>query len=130
LTDGCIIIHVDWRVDFYTDEDGNKPVKDFILKESKAAKAEIIHVFKLLRINNVLLGMPYVRKIDKSGLRELRIRHGSDLYRIPFFAHTGRMFILLHAIKKKGDKIPEGDKNLAIKRMHDHILRHKDKKDN
>lgn len=120
---------MDWRVDFYTDKGGNKPVKDFILGESKSAIAEIIHVFKLLRINNVRLGMPYVRKIDPSGLRELRIRHGSDLYRIPFFAHTGRMFILLHAIKKKGDKIPEGDKNIAIKRMNDHILRHINKKD-
>jgi len=121
---------MDWRVDFYTDKDGNKPVKDFILGESKTAIAEIIHVFKLLRINNVTLGMPHVRKIDKSGLRELRIRHGSDLYRIPYFAHTGHMFILLHAIKKKGDKISEGDKNIAIKRMHDHILRHTGEKDN
>ena len=121
---------MDWRVDFYTDEYGNKPVKDFLLEESEAAIAEIIHGFKLLRINNITLGMPYVRKIDKSGLRELRIRHGSDLYRILFFAHTGRMFILLHAIKKKSDKIPEGDKNIAIKRMYDYILRYKDKKDN
>ncbi len=119
-----------WRVDFYTDKNGNQPVKDCILGESKTAIAEIIHVFKLLRINNVTLGMPYVRKIDKSGLRELRIRHGSDLYRIPYFAHTGRMFILLHFIKKKSDEMSEGDKNISIKRMRDHILRHTGKKDN
>lgn len=119
-----------WKVDFYTDKDGNQPVKDFILGEPKTAIAEIIHVFKLLRINNIALRMPYVRKIDKSGLRELRIRHGSDLYRIPYFAHTGRMFILLHAIKKKGDKMSEGDKNIAIARMQDHILRHTEEKNN
>ena len=119
-----------WRVDFYTDKDGNQPVKDFILGESKTAIAEIIHVFKLLRINNVTLRMPHTRKIDKSGLRELRIRHGSDLYRIPYFAHTGRMFILLHAIKKKSDKMSEGDKNIAIRRMQDHILRHTVKRNN
>ena len=113
-----------WRVDFYTDKDGNQPVKDFILRESKSAIAEIIHVFKLLRINNTRLGMPYVRKINRSGLRELRIRHGSDLYRIPFFAHSGHMFILLHAIKKKSDKIPQSDIDMALKRMYDHVLRH------
>jgi phage-related protein len=114
---------MDWQVDFYVGEDGNEPVKYFILGEPLKARAEIIHVFKLLRINNITLGMPYVRKIDKSGLRELRIRHGSDLYRIFFFAFTGRMFILLHAIKKKGAKIPEGDKRIAIQRMKNHILR-------
>lgn len=105
----CVILHgMDWRVDFYADENGNRPVKDFILGESKKAIAEIIHVFKLLRINNVTLGLPYVRKINKSGIRELRIRHGSDLYRILFFAFTGRMFIILHAIKKRREtKFPK-----------------------
>ena len=49
---------MDWRVDFYTTKDGDQPVKDFILRESKTAIAEIIHVFKLLRINNTRLGMP------------------------------------------------------------------------
>jgi phage-related protein len=68
--------------------------------------------------------MPYVRKIARSGLRELRIRHGSDSYRIFFFACTGRMFILLHAIKKKGAKTPESDKRTAVKRMNDHIIRY------
>ena len=114
---------MDWQVVFYIDEAGNEPVKDFILAQDKGTRAEIIHVFKLLREFNIKLRMPYVRKIDKSGIRELRIKHGSDIYRIFFFAYTGRKFILLHAILKKGDKIPESDKNLAIKRMNDYISR-------
>lgn len=68
--------------------------------------------------------MPYVRKIDKSGLRELRIKHGSDIYRIFLFAYTGEKFILLHAILKKGNKTPESDKLLAIKRLDDYKLRY------
>ncbi len=112
---------MEWQVDFYVDEAGNEPVKDFILSQRDKAIAEILHVFKLLRQFNVQLGMPYVRKIDKSGIRELRIKHSSDIYRIFFFAHTGRRFVLLHAIQKKGDKIPETDKSLAIQRMNDCI---------
>jgi len=112
-----------WKVVFYMDKYGNEPVKDFILTQGEGAIAEIIHVFKLLREFNVKLRMPYVKKIDKSGIRELRIKHGSDIYRIFFFAYTGRKFILLHAILKKGDKIPESDKNLAMKRMNDYISR-------
>ena len=117
-------VTVDWQVIFYIDKEGHEPVKDFILGQSDGAIAEIIHVFKLLRCFSITLGMPYVRKIDKSGIRELRIRHGSDLYRIFFFAFTRRKFILLHAIKKKGDKIPESDKRIAIQRMNDHISRY------
>lgn len=90
------------------------------MAQTDGAIAEILHVFKLLRQFNITLGMPYVRKINKSGIRELRIKHGSDIYRILFFAHTGRKFVLLHAIQKKEDKIPESDKCLAIERMNDY----------
>jgi phage-related protein len=111
---------MDWHVIFYSDSEDNEPVKDFVLSQSDGAIAEILHVLKLLRQFNIALGMPYVRKIDKSGVRELRIKHGSDIYRIFFFACTGRRFVLLHAILKKGDKIPESDKKLAIQRMNDY----------
>jgi len=103
---------------------GNEPVKDFILEQPHGAIAEIIHVFKLLREFNTQLSMPYVRKIDRSGLRELRIKHSSDLYRIFYFAYTGQKFVLLHAILKRSDRTPEVDIELAIKRMNDYKSRY------
>ena len=115
---------MDWHIVFYMDEEGNAPVKDFILGQPDGAIAEILHVFKLLRQFNITLGMPYVRKINRSGIRELRIKHGSDIYRIFFFAHTGQRFILLHAILKKENKISESDRNLAIQRMNNYKSRH------
>jgi len=120
---------MDWQVVFYVDEDGNEAVKDFILRQPKGAIAEIIDVLKLLREFDIRLSSPYVRKIDRSGIRELRIRHSSDSYRVFFFAFVGRKFVLLHAITKKGDRIPEGDKAVAIRRMYDHMSRHADERD-
>lgn len=118
------MVSMDWRVVFYDDKKGNEPVKDFILQQPDGAIAEILHVLKLLREVNILLGMPYSRKIDKSGIRELRIKHGSDIYRILFIAYTERRFVLLHAILKKKDKISESDRRLAIKRMNDYMPRY------
>jgi len=114
---------MDWQVVFYMDTEGNEPVKEFILQQDYTARAEIIHVFDLLYKFDITLGLPYVRKINKSGLRELRIKHGSDIYRVFFFAFTGRKFVLLHAIRKKGEKIPESDRQLAIKRMAEYKSR-------
>ena len=108
---------------FYVDNRGNEPVKDFILGQSNSAIAEIIHVLRLLREFNITLGMPYVDKIGPASIRELRIKHGSDIYRIFFFAHTGRKFVLLHAIKKKRSKISQNDIRLAIDRMNDYKAR-------
>jgi phage-related protein len=112
-----------WQVEFYIDADGNEPVKEFILAQSKGTIAEILHVFKLLREFNIGLGMPYVKKIDKSGLRELRIKHSSNIYRIFFFAYIGQKFILVHALMKKLDTLPEGDKRLALERMREYMFR-------
>jgi phage-related protein len=118
-----IITDMEWHVVFYMDNEGNEPVKDFILGQSDAAIAEIIHVLKLLREFNITLGMPYVDKIGPSGIRELRIKHSSDIYRIYFFAHTVRKFVLLHAVKKKRDRISQNDVRLAIDRMNDYKAR-------
>jgi len=115
---------MNWHVVFYIDTGGNEPVKDFILGQSDGAIAEILHVFKLLRDFNIKLGKPYVDKIGKSGIRELRIKHSSDIYRIYFFAHTGREFVLLHASKKKRDKTSQNDICLAIDRMNDYKTRY------
>ena len=113
-----------WQVIFYMDEKGNEPVKDFILAQPGKAIAEILHVLKLLREFSIRLGMPYVKKIDKSGLRELRIKHSSDLYRVFYFAHIKQKFVLLHAILKKREKTPENDIKLALKRMNDYLSRY------
>lgn len=109
----------DWQLLFYPTRENYEPVKEFILQLDYGARQEIIHVMDLLYKNNVKLRMPYVEKINKSGLRELRIKHGSDIYRILFFAFTGQKFILLHIIKKKKDKLPIAAIQLAIKRMED-----------
>jgi len=114
---------MDWHVVFYMDNRGSEPVKDFILGQSDGAVAEIIHVLKLLREFNITLGMPYVEKIGPSGIRKLRIKHSSDIYRIYFFAQAGRRFVLLHAIKKKRNKISQNDIRLAIDRMNDYKAR-------
>ncbi len=115
---------MDWQVVFYMDFDGKEPVKDFVLAQPDGAIAEILHVFKLLREFNIGLGMPYVQKIGNSGLRELRIKHSSDSYRIFYFAHIGHKLVLLHAFVKKSAKMPEGDIKLAIKRMDDYRSRY------
>lgn len=80
----------EWQILFYPISDEYEPAKEYILQLDYDTRHEIIHVLDLLYKNNVTLGMPYVRKINRTGLRELRIKHGSDIYRIFFFAFTGR----------------------------------------
>jgi phage-related protein len=110
---------MNWRVVFYKDAQGTEPVKQFILEQNHAAIGEILHVFDLLYKFDLSLGKPYVEKVD-GDLWALRIKHSSDYYRIFYFANTGRKFVLLHAIKKKTDRLLTSDIKLAIQRMKDY----------
>ena len=110
---------MDWRVVLYQDDGGNEPVKDFILEQPDGAIGEILHVFDLLYRFDLSLGKPYVEKVVGK-IWSLRIKHSSDYYRILYFAFTGKKFILLHAVKKKRDKLSKRDIEIAIKRMNDH----------
>jgi phage-related protein len=108
-----------WHVIFYQDKHGSEPVKDFILEQSYAARGEILHVLDLLYEFDLNLGKPYVEKVQGK-IWALRIKHSSDYYRILYFACSGQNFILLHAIKKKRDKLLASDIDLAIERMNEH----------
>jgi phage-related protein len=108
-----------WHVIFYKGEDGDQPVKDFILEQSDGAIGEILHVVDLLHKFDLSLGLPYVEKV-RGKIWSLRIKHSSDYYRILYFASSGKKFILLHALKKKSDKLPNKDIEIAIKRMDAH----------
>lgn len=113
------MVNMTWRVVFYRDDTGTEPVKDFILEQSDGAIGEIIHVFDLLYRFDLSLGLPYVEKV-KDKIWSLRIKHASDYYRILYFAFSGKKFVLLHAVKKKSDKLQNRDIDLAIKRLYDH----------
>lgn len=108
-----------WRVVLYKDDGGSEPVKDFILKQPDGAIGEILHVFDLLYRFDLSLGLPYVEKVEGK-IWSLRIKHSSDYYRILYFAFSDRKFVLLHAVKKKRDKLSKSDILIAISRMNDH----------
>lgn len=115
----CTIYDMDWQVIFYKDNNGDEPVKKFILEQPDGAIGEILHVFDLLYRFDLSLGLPYVEKV-KEKIWSLRIKHSSDYFRILYFAFSGKKFILLHAVKKKSDKLQKRDIEIAINRMDEH----------
>ena len=114
---------MDWQIEYYTDRRGNEPVRSFIDAQSIDIQSAIHHDIALLREFALDLRYPWVLKVGTTGIRELRTRHSSDLYRILYFAFTGRKFVLLHGFLKKTKKTPEGEIKTAIKRLIDYKQR-------
>ena len=52
---------------------------------------------------------------DTTGLFEIRVEVGSDIYRVFSFFDKGRLIILLNGFQKKSQKTPKGEIELAEK---------------
>ena len=52
---------------------------------------------------------------NTTGLFEIRVEVGSDIYRVFSFFDKGRLIILLNGFKKKSQKTPKGEIELAEK---------------
>ncbi len=114
---------MDWQIEYYIDERGCEPVRSFIDAQSIDVQVAIFHDIDLLQELALDLHYPYVFKVGATGIRELRTRHGTDYYRIFYFAFTGRKFVLLHAFLKKTRKTPKREIRIAINRLNDYKQR-------
>ena len=90
---------------------------DFYITQDLSVQEKIEYVFKVIRTVDRIPGK-FLKHIEGSnGLNEIRIKTGSDIYRIFCCFDSGRIVILFNGFQKKSQKTPrkEIDKGLRIK---------------
>lgn len=110
-----------YKIGFYTDRQGNKPVREFIKDlatkhdvQSKKTLNKIHEYLDVLSAGGLSVGLPYIRHIEGE-IWELRPAGE----RIFFVAWTGSKFIFLHHFTKKTQKTPRREIDIAKKRLQD-----------
>lgn len=89
--------------------------QSFFENQSKKVKAKIIWTFDLIE---ELQKVPetYLKHIeDTEGLYEIRVRQGSDIFRIFCFFDDGKLVVLVNGFQKKTQKTPKKEIDLALK---------------
>lgn len=110
-----------YQIEYYT-EKGKCPVLEFIVNQSPKEQAKILREIDLLEEFGLSLGMPHIKKIQGTeDLWELRIKHGSNNFRIFHFCFSGGKFVLLHGIRKTTGRTPVRDINTAENRMKKYL---------
>ncbi len=104
-----------WDIKFYENNRGDECVKDFIRNQDNITKAKVARIIDLLTIYGPNLGLPYSRNM-KNGLYELRIM-GKSSIRIFYIFMIEKKIILLHGFKKKSQKTPKNEIEIARKRQ-------------
>ena len=96
---------------FFVDERGAKPVMEFIDKLPVKDQAKIITYLGELRSEGHKMRRPMADYLGE-GIYEVRPKDN----RIFYFFYLRENVVLLHAIRKKTDKIPKDDLDLCLKR--------------
>jgi len=96
---------------YFVDERGNKPVKEFIASLPLKDRAKVFAYIAELKMQGNNLRRPMADYLG-NGIYELRPKAN----RVFYFFFLKESAVLLHAIRKKTDKIPKRDLELCIGR--------------
>ena len=111
------------RVDLYRDARGKEPVLDYIASVGRTRPAEAASIERyidLLEEKGDRLGLPFARMIDANA-RLYELRPGA--HRIAYGRHGGA-YVLLHAWRKKSQKLDQKEANTARLRLESWRERH------
>ena len=107
-----------WNVKIFQTSNGKYPVKEFIQKQDEVTQAKIAHSILLLKNNGPFLKPPFIKKLQ-SGVYELRIQ-GKNALRILYTMYNNEYY-LVHAFKKKTQKMPQSEIKTAVDRIKELI---------
>ena len=110
-----------YEVVFYQDVKGNAPAKDFLENLPEKIEGKFLRWIQLLEEQGPNLPRPFA-DVLRNKIRELRVKFGSDQYRLLYFFH-GKMAVLTHGFIKKTDRVPDEEIEKAIKLMNDFLRR-------
>lgn len=103
-----------WNIIYFESRRGERFVKEFIDEQGSAVKGKYIGMIDLLVEYGPFLSSKYTKKI-KNKLYELRIT-GKEQIRIFYTVRQNDIF-LLHAFKKKTQKAPDREIEIALSRL-------------
>ena len=96
---------------YFVDERGQNPVKEFIDALPSKEQAKVFAYIAQLKEDGYNLRRP-IADLLREGIYELRPKDN----RIFYFFFLKNNAVLVHAIKKRTDKIASGDLSLCLKR--------------
>jgi len=92
----------------------HQPVYTFIQSLHEQTTSKILRIFNLIETYGMVIGMPYVKQIDRS-LYEVRIRGKEEIRFLATVIENN--IIVLHGFRKKRRKIASKDIETAKNRL-------------
>ena len=103
-----------FKIEYFEKGDNTRPAEEFILSEDFKLQSKIFRMLELLELKGNELREPYSSYLT-DGIFELRSKQGSDVSRVLYFFVVGKKIILTNGFRKKTQKTPKSEIELAKK---------------
>lgn len=108
---------------FYKTQSGKSPITEFLDTLNPKQAKKVTWVLNLVE-NQTYVPIEYFKKLSgTSGLWEVRIQSGSDIFRLLGFIDEGRLVVLTNGFTKKTQKTPANEIQIAELRKTDYLQR-------
>lgn len=112
------IIYMEFEIEFYKDEKGNRPIEKFLDELEKRNSLLYDQTLKgFAKIKNRAYHKEPLSKYLEPGLWEMRIRSRNNILRVIYTFAKGQIIILLHGFVKKQQKTPIKELEEARRRL-------------
>ena len=110
-------------VEFYEQENGERPVEEFLNSLDIKMRSKLLMVLKVLQEKGNQLREPYSKHLE-DGIFEVRGKVGNDISRVLYFFYHGGKIILTNGFIKKTQKTPRSEIMKAKKYRADYLERY------
>ena len=108
---------------FYKMLSGKSPIDDFLDSLSSKEAQKVAWVMKLVEELENISTKYYKRLSNCDGIIEIRVQIGKNHFRLLGFENSGTFVILTNGFKKKDQKVPKSEIDLAQQRRKDYLSR-------
>lgn len=110
---------------FYRTATGNSPVEEFLDSLSARQAQKVTWVLRLIEELDTVQGQYLQKMTNTDDIWEVRIKSGSDIFRLLGFLDGAKLIVMAHAFQKKTQKTPRRAIRLAEERKRDYFRRKK-----
>jgi phage-related protein len=102
-----------------------QPAYEFIRGLPPKMRAKVYRAIDLLKLYGYRLGEPHAKTLrNADGIRELRVKLGTDICRIFYFHHECRFYVCASGYTKKSDKTSAREIERALRIRNEYVREH------
>ncbi|MCC5934640.1 MAG: type II toxin-antitoxin system RelE/ParE family toxin [Balneolales bacterium] len=111
------------EIKFYTTQSGKSPITNFLDSLNSKQAKRVTWVLNLVEQKD-RVPREYFKKLSgTSGIWEVRVQSGSDIFRLLGFIDDGKFVVLTNGFVKKSQKTPKNEIDIAENRKSDYLNR-------